>query len=68
MMLTFKDRKVKQGRTGTKNARVQDHISQKTKDEGQKAQGIKIVPETTCKFIYQFWKSIEVGEHWERSN
>ena len=47
---------------------MEDHISQKTKDEGQKAQGIKIVPETTCKFIYQFWKSIEVGEHWEISN
>lgn len=40
MMLTFKDRKAKKGRTGTKNARMQDHISQKTKDERQKAQGI----------------------------
>ena len=50
MMLTVKNRKVRKGRTGTKDARVQDQISQKTKDERQKAQG-------TCKFIYQFWKS-----------
>lgn len=59
MMVMFKGRKVKKARTEIKNAKVQDHNGQKTKDEREKAQGklyislnsFQIVLVSLCKLI-----------------
>jgi len=53
--LIFKDTKAKKARTGTKNARVQDHISQKAKDKRQKAQGM---------YLHAYLSSLEIYSSW----
>jgi len=56
MMLIFKDTKAKKARTGTKNAGVQDHISQKAKDKRQKAQGMY--------YLHAYLSSLEIYSSW----
>ena len=64
MMLIFKDTKAKKARTGTKNARVQDHISQKAKDKRQKAQGMYMYLRAYLQIleIYSSWYYYFVAE------